>query len=119
MESKHAALSRGDSVTSGVVKDTRAPVRFLRTLSIDMIHVIHTDLLFLLGGGTSFGCSYCQVMGIVGAISNNAARGRATHNGCEVTACFLTLGNHNGCIVVSPGSQGQEAQTVASWPQRV
>lgn len=43
----------------------------------------------------------------------------ATHNGprgCRLF--FLSLGNHNGCVVVSLGSQLQEAQTVASWPQR-
>lgn len=107
------------AVASGVVKDTRAPVRLLHTLSINMIHAIPTDLLFLLGEGISFGCWYCQVMEMLGAIWNNAAKARATHNGCEVATCLLTLDNHNGCIVVSLGSQVQGAQTVASWPQRV
>lgn len=87
------------AVASGAVKDTGAPVRLLHTLSINMFCVIPTELLFLLGEGIFFGFWSCQVMEMEGAIWNNAARGRATHNGCEVAACFLTLANHNGRIV--------------------
>lgn len=42
------------AVASWAVKDARAPVRLLHTLSINMIHVIPADLLFLLGEGISF-----------------------------------------------------------------
>lgn len=43
---------------------------------------------------------------------------KATHKGCEVAAWFLTLENHNGCIIVSLGSPLKEAESVTSWPQR-
>lgn len=105
------------TVTSRTVEDTLAAV-CPRTLSINMIHVIPIGLLLLLGKGDFFGFRYCQVMEMVGAIWKRAVSEKATHKGCEVAAWFLTLENHNGCIIVSLGSPLKEAESVTSWPQR-